>query len=186
MSHLEAGDVGLDRGRRNARRIILSSNLGQHLMSRISMAALAVALLIMCGCGDNKLAPVSGRVLVDGEPVENLVVLFQPIGGRDNENPGKGSSARTDKDGRYTLEQDAGVPGAVVGKHKVAIFTPMSDKELKTNPDTGSEDGAPPQSKEIIPPKYNDLTELTFDVPAAGCTEANFTLETGRKKKPKK
>jgi hypothetical protein len=154
-------------------------------MKRLIPTAMAILFISIGGCSDNKLAPVSGRVLVDGEPIANLVVLFQPMGSASNPNPGKGSAGRTDKDGRFTLEQDAGVPGAVVGKHKVAIFTALTDRELKINTETGSEDGAPAGPKEIIPPKYNDQTELTFEVTSAGTTEANFNLVSNRKKKTK-
>ena len=80
-------------------------------------AFLAMAVALWCaGCSDSKNVPVSGRVLVDGKPKKDLIVLFQPIGGEGNPNPGKGSSGRTDVDGRYTLSVDDKTSGAVVGK----------------------------------------------------------------------
>jgi hypothetical protein len=151
-------------------------------MVRFKAPAFLLMLVVIpgaAGCGDSKHAPVSGRVLVDGKPKKDLIVLFQPIGSDENPNPGKGSSGRTDEDGRYTLTVDDSTSGAVVGKHRVAIFTALADSELRIDPETGSEDGAaPPKSKESIPPKYNDMTELTYEVSPEGTDRANFDLKT--------
>ncbi len=142
-------------------------------------AFLVLAVALWCtGCSDSKNVPVSGRVLVDGKPRKDLIVLFQPIGSDENPNPGKGSSGRTDEDGRYTLSVDESTPGAVAGKHRVAIFTALTDQELRIDPELGSEDGAPPPTKESIPPRYNDTTELTFEVGPEGTDQANFDRKT--------
>lgn len=150
-------------------------------MVRFKASVFLILAFALCavGCGNSKHAPVSGRVLVDGKPKKDLIVLFQPIGSDENPNPGKGSSGRTDEDGRYTLTVDDNTSGAVVGKHRVAIFTALADSELRIDEETGSEDGAPPpKSKETIPPKYNDMTELTYEVAPAGTDQANFDLKT--------
>lgn len=149
-------------------------------MTRLKASAfLGLVVVLVAGCGgDPKYAAVSGRVLVDGKPREGLVVMFQPIGSKENPNPGKGSAGRTDADGRFTLSVDDSTSGAVIGQHKVAIFTPLSENELRSDPEIGSDDGAPPGPKETIPPKYNDMTELTFTVPPEGSDQANFDLQT--------
>ena len=150
-------------------------------LGAVVFVGLAVGLSAGCG-GNSKYAPVSGQVLVDGKPREGLVVVFQPIGSQENPNPGKGSSARTDAQGRFTLSVDENTPGAIVGNHKVAIFTALSDKELRgptgDEAEVGSPDGAAPGPKETIPPRYNDMTELTFTVPEGGTDTANFDLKT--------
>lgn len=155
---------------------------------RLSWAVCAAAAaLSAAGCGGGpKTAPVSGTVLVDGKPMANLAVVFQPIGSKANENPGRGSYGTTDSNGKYTLFVD-GASGAVVGKHKVAIFTNLSKDQLTSTPaDTGSTDGEEPASAEIIPPKYNDMTELTFDVPPGGTDKADFKVESIPKPAKKK
>lgn len=139
----------------------------------------AVPLLLAVGCsGDGfKLVPVSGRVTKNGQPLANVRVTFQPIG----ENPGPGSAGTTDADGRYKLvvssQQHQG-DGAVVGKHTVRIGSVLPGEGANvTDPSIGSPDGEPLTGKELIPPKYNQDTILTFDVPPGGTDKADFDLK---------
>ena len=149
------------------------------IRTKVSALAIAVVLVIALGCsGEGKYVPVSGQVLVDGKPRKGLVVMFQPVGNEANPNPGKGSAGRTDAEGRFTLSVDDDTSGAVAGKHKVAIFTALSDDQLRIDPEIGSEDGAPAGPVETIPPKYNDMSELTFEVPEEGTDQAKFDLKT--------
>ena len=173
------------RAARRARPVYSSSRLRSQedtAMARaLALFGVAAALAAAgCGGGDPDLVPVSGRVLVDGKPRGGLVVMFQPIGGTENPNPGKGSAARTDAEGRFTLAQDENHPGAVVGRHRVAIFTAQVGAEAPRSPEeeeVGSPDGAPGGPAETIPPRYNDATELTYDVPPGGTDQANFDLQ---------
>src|SRR5215470_13236777 len=83
------------------------------------LAALAVGAV---GCGNDQVAPVSGRVTLDGQPLANAAVTFQPVRTEGKGNPGPGSGGFTDADGRYTLKvTGTEARGAVVGKHKVTI-----------------------------------------------------------------
>jgi hypothetical protein len=84
---------------------------------RIRHLSLLVLLLLVAGCikSGPEVAPVSGRVTVDGQPMENVDVVFQP------ENSGSPSYGRTDKDGHYTLGYNRNVQGALVGSHNVGI-----------------------------------------------------------------
>ena len=58
-----------------------------------SQLLFGVALTSILGCGDSKVASVSGTVKLDGEPLANAVVIFQPLGGGEM-NPGVGSIGR--------------------------------------------------------------------------------------------
>jgi predicted small lipoprotein YifL len=80
------------------------------------LSCLALAIVV-AGCGQSgpEVAPVSGRVTVDGQPMENVDVVFQP---EDSRSPSYG---RTDKDGHYTLGYNRNVQGALVGAHSVGI-----------------------------------------------------------------
>jgi hypothetical protein len=117
------------------------------------------------------LAPVSGVVTLDGNPVPGAQVSFQPQGGSDNENPGPGSAGVCDDSGRYVLTTIRNEPGAVPGPHAVRIYGP------KTSASTGSDTDAPGK-KELFAPRYNFQTELTFDVPPEGTDAANFDLSS--------
>src|SRR5437870_4460006 len=76
---------------------------------------------IGCGREPYKVAPVSGTVTLDGQPLAGAWVTFMPVGTRDSPDPGPTSSGKTDAQGKFTLAIEPGRPGAVVGKHKVAV-----------------------------------------------------------------
>lgn len=147
---------------------------------------------LMAGCSSGpKFAPVSGRITMkDGSPLPNVIVSFQPIETKGNENPGPGSSGVTDADGRYSLsissQQYVGV-GAVPGKHKVRIGSILSGEGKNvTDAEVGSPDGAPLEGHEIIPTMYNQNTKLEFTVPPEGTDKADFQLELVKGKKEAK
>jgi len=93
------------------------------------------------------LAEVSGTVTVDGAPVPNLQVMFEP---QDKSQPS--SIGVTTADGKYQLNCSSGVPGAVVGQHTVRVTTAEMDDPA----------GAPL----TIPAKYNTSSQLTEEVKA--------------------
>jgi hypothetical protein len=127
-----------------------------------SLLALGAALSVL-GCGSDNVAPVSGRVTLDGEPAANVRVTFQPLGSAENQNPGPGSFGITDTDGRYHLTVIGRKrPGAIVGKHRVS---------LKSS-------NAPPKPAKVIPKEYNAESTLEFDVPKEGTKTADFAVKT--------
>ena len=98
-------------------------------MRYISFFAVTIstAALLLSGCGDSSIAPVSGTVTFDGKPADKLRITFvpQPVG--DNYAPGPYSEGKTGSDGRFTLKTRYGDSGALVGKHKVSFeFTDIS------------------------------------------------------------
>jgi hypothetical protein len=121
--------------------------------------------LSLAGCGkSHKIAPVSGRVKLDGNPLAGATLQFIPLAGPDESLPS--SVGTTDRDGRYTLVLTGDVKGegAVVGKHKVFITLGAAGG--------GSGEGVPTFHKQL-PERYNRKTELTWTVPEEG-GEANF------------
>ena len=59
----------------------------------LAVAALGAMLGAVAGCGEkSKYAPVSGVVKLNGKPYPNAAVMFQPVGSKDNQNPGRGSA----------------------------------------------------------------------------------------------
>lgn len=150
-------------------------------MARTHWLTVAILLALAAACsgcsGDVTFAPVSGVVTLDGKPYGKAVVSFQPIGSPDDPNPGRGSSAYTDANGRFELVSDDH-QGAVVGKHRVRI---MSVGELPggPSPEGGSSDETPiNRPVDPIPPEWGALSEKTFDVPAGGTDKANFDILT--------
>lgn len=141
---------------------------------------LAAGLMGIGGCGSGaRLAPVSGIVTLDGKPYDNAVVVFQPIATGGNINPGLGSSAYTDSNGRFELKSmDGKNKGAIVGKHIVRIMTKGNDV-VGQDLGTGSPDGEATPAKRnlnLIPPEWNSESTKEFDVPSAGTDKANFDI----------
>jgi hypothetical protein len=143
-------------------------------MLRRFVAGAAVAVLALtAGCsGGRKLVPVSGTVTVDGQPAKGVVVSFQPLGDKSDENPGRGSSAYTDESGHYTLIYDGEKPGALTGKHRIRI-----SPQWVTN-----KEGGGPALNYPIPPEWHDMSKQEYEVPANGTDQANFSIDTGAKK----
>lgn len=109
--------------------------------------ALVLVCLLPVGCGSNSdLARVKGRVTLEGQPLEDGTVRFQPI-----EEGGSSSSGTTDAKGRYELMYSFDTPGATPGEHVVSIRTGGTDFD---------EQGNEIQREERIPARYNSETTL--------------------------
>jgi|1185.fasta_scaffold506110_1 hypothetical protein len=74
-----------------------------------------VAIVIGCGRSIADVAPVTGRVTLDGQPLQFAILTFHPAGKAS-------ASGGTDKDGRYTLLYKRGVMGAPIGLNRVTIL----------------------------------------------------------------
>jgi hypothetical protein len=128
--------------------------------------AAPLLLFLLGGCGSDNLAPVSGTITMNGKPLANANVNFQPIGS-DNKEVGPGSYGKTDADGHYSLRlKSTERPGAVVGKYKVSI-TMGVDSQSDAN-----------GQKDPIPGRFNANTKLECDVPAGGTDKADFSLDS--------
>src|SRR3954453_11696466 len=76
------------------------------------------------GCGERspfETAPVSGKVTLNGQPLADARISFQPTDGEKELGPG--SSATTDAEGKFTLSTVDGGAGATVGNNEVRIST---------------------------------------------------------------
>lgn len=131
----------------------------------------AAVVLSFCGCGGPfQLAPVSGVVSLNGEPLEGAMVRFQPQRSGAEVVLGPASLGVTDSAGRYSLQTHTRETGAVVGAHSVSIST--FDQRLV---DPKNSDKVEVVSKERVPKQYHSPSELRFDV-KKGQNEANFDL----------
>jgi hypothetical protein len=111
-------------------------------------------------------------VTLNGKPLANALVVFQPIAPEKSLEAGPGSTGKTDANGAFTLTATTGENGAVVGKHRVTINA--------TEPQVGEADTRPPRGgwpmKDKVPRRYNDESNETFDVPPGGTDKADFPL----------
>lgn len=129
-----------------------------------------------CGGGDSfELAPVSGKITLDGKPVAEATIAFQPVTEGRTVNPGPGSVSTTDANGSYRLLTVQGDTGAVIGKHRVRITT------RQANPGQNEDEAQPADLvRETIPTRYNSDTMLSLEVPAGGTDSADFALTSGK------
>lgn len=128
-------------------------------------AGLLVALAALAGCDSGpKTGEVTGTVTVDDQvPPDGSSITFIPTDGK---SPSAG--ATLDK-GKYTARVS-------VGPAKVEIRAPRSIKAAKARTE-GPGPGGPANIEESLPARYNDKTELTFDV-QSGRNEKNWDLKT--------
>jgi hypothetical protein len=83
----------------------------------LSWLVLALAAIWLSGCSDGRPArvPISGQVLIDGQPLKYGSIRFVPADAR-------ASVAQLDTNGRFTLNCFEREDGAVLGTHRVAIL----------------------------------------------------------------
>jgi hypothetical protein len=96
--------------------------------------ALLAAALGGCGKRGPKVVPVTGTLTHKGQPVPNIEIHFMPVSGD------RPSWGHTDSQGRFELEYEPRVKGAITGEHKVILrpkvagidgrAAPMPTKEL--------------------------------------------------------
>lgn len=130
---------------------------------------LILAFVVIAGCGGSEedLAPVEGTVTLNGKPLPNARVEFDPEHGSTSEGETRG-------DGHYELMFAPDQPGAIVGTHKVRIYT----RRMYTDPD-----GKEHEEPEILPPEYNFKTKLVKEV-TPGENNINLPLEVPGLKGP--
>jgi hypothetical protein len=139
---------------------------------------LGFMVLFVLGCGgggSKKLAPVSGRVTLDGKPLANAVVIFQPIAEKGSVEGGVSSKGTTNENGEFTLTAENGSTGAAVGQHRVSFSS--QSQGVADNSDARKRSGPPMVDK--IPRKYDwpeGKEAKSFDVPSGGTDKANFDL----------
>lgn len=86
-----------------------------HRAIRVSLLLISL-LLLAGGCSRGpKRVPVSGKVLIDGEPLRFGSIVFVPEEGRQ-------SSGTLDSEGRFKLTCLTPNDGAIIGKHRIQVL----------------------------------------------------------------
>jgi hypothetical protein len=116
----------------------------------------------VAGCSGSNLATVTGTVTVDGEPAEVGAVSFFAVDGR-----APTAGARI-VNGRYTAQVPTGLCNVQVRVSKL-----VGQRKIYDTPDSPVKQ----VWAEVLPPKYNEATELQLDV-QPGTNEQNYDLST--------
>jgi hypothetical protein len=132
-------------------------------------AGVLAALLTAAGCGEPGAGEVTGTVTVDGQvPPDGSSITFVPTDGK---SPTAGASIES---GKYTTK----VPvGAAKVQIRVPKFAAGKPKAAKGGPGPGGPDGGQTVVGDALPDKFNNKTELTYDV-KPGRQEKNWELST--------
>lgn len=124
------------------------------------------SLLVLLGCGGSdgpQRYEVSGEVTLQGKPLENGTIEFDP-----QDDPKIPGGAVIEK-GRYTISAEKGLPA---GKYVVRIYA--------TDQQGGEVEEAPGESrvlaKELIPAEYNTESTKTVEITADSEREFNFSI----------
>ena len=129
------------------------------------------------GCGGDGLPrqPLSGKVTLDGQPIESALITFTPMNGSGDST----SAAAQVTAGSFSIPRDAGL---IAGKYRVAVSMPKevtkAAKKKQIDNATGAEieAGDVTITQEALPARYNAKSELTADVTAGDPNEFTFTL----------
>ena len=129
------------------------------------LAGLLLLLGVCVGCGPgNPLGreAISGRITMDGKPLEWGNIRFEPIDGK-KDAVGSGDVIT---DGHYSIAAEKGLPP---GKYRVRIFAGTARAPGEKLP--GEEElpmpGVELPGKELIPRKYNSASQITHGIKAA-------------------
>lgn len=127
---------------------------------------LLVGLSLLCvlgGCsGSHELetAPVKGTVTVDGKPLAGGGLVFVPGHGR-------GATGTIAPDGTYVMSTYDNADGAIVGRHRVAVF-PLTDhsnfEDLSARPPT-------------VPTRYQNIASSGIEVEVKPDEENVFDIK---------
>lgn len=153
---------------RSQQRCFDPSRMGKRAL--VSLIGLGI-LIVLTGCGDaNPLGrkAISGKVTLDGTPLESGSILFEPLA-----DEGVGSGAVI-TGGTFSIPAAKGLPP---GEYSVRMYA--SGEGSVPAPDSEDGPGAiAPAPPELIPPGWNTRSEQTITVTEDGENQFTFPVKT--------
>jgi len=120
-------------------------------------------LMVAAGCGGPGRRAVAGGVTLDGQPLDEAVILFVPLNG-----DGRKTGGRIEA-GRYELAKDVGL---LPGRYRVEVADdPPIDPSMRP-------DQVKPQPRRKLPVVYSTSSPLAVEVTADGPVDFSFDLSS--------
>jgi hypothetical protein len=136
-----------------------------HHRKSIRLPVCAIAVWVLSGCGHGGRMPLEGTVTLDGRPLKEGAIQFNPLPGT----PGPTVGGEI-VDGKFTILSSG---GPFVGKFSVQITSagltgrkvldPFSNKMID-------------EYAQCLPPRYNSQSQLQAEVTAAGPNRFDFAI----------
>ena len=134
-----------------------TSSLSTRLLLIVPLALFTIG----CGGGTRPdLGRVSGRITLDGNPIEGVHIEFTPV------IDGRPSVASSDSSGYYTLSYKGSIMGARLGEHDVtmttfreAIIFDEDEDEVQRSGKAASDDDEGDATPENIPGRAEEIPE---------------------------
>ena len=122
----------------------------------VALGGMLLAVSIGCGGSEYDFGNVNGKVTLDGAPLGNVEITFQP-------EEGPLASGEADAQGNFTLKSSTGDDGALVGSHKVLVLPSLAGGMGGSDSDGNALEGG--EAVEL-PLAYQDLStsDLTANV----------------------
>lgn len=160
------------------------------MVHSLRFVGLVLAGLTLVGCGGPGTIPAEGTLMVDGKPLEGVVVLFKP-----KTPEGKPASGTTDADGNFVLTTEINGDGAFPGEYSVGISKYESEgPELPTDVDPNDpnsmdavyealdKQGRGSKSKSVIAKRFNSPDTSGISATVSDNAEENkFSFEASAK-----
>lgn len=133
-----------------------SALVGPAVAALVAGVALAAA-----GCGGPARRAVAGGVTIDGQPLDEAVIMFVPL------DAGMSKTGAKVVAGRYEVARDVGL---LPGRYRVEISDdPPIDPAMRPGP-------SQPRRRRQLPIAYSIASPLAVEVAAGGETEFDFNL----------
>jgi hypothetical protein len=132
----------------------------------IVLAVLVLSASSGCSRGDGR-QPVHGTVTLDGQPLTNGIISFQPVSGLS----APSSGAAIDNNGKFSIPS---AKGLMPGKYAVTVQVWRETDRTFIDPGTGK-----PQ-KITAPIPFKETGHLQAAVVAGGVNQLTFHLTSGR------
>jgi hypothetical protein len=125
--------------------------------------SITVAVLA-AGCGASSEGPptypVSGKLLVDGQPAEGAQVILHPADGRDFDQRGSRPTGRVTDDGTFHVTTYELNDGAPAGRYVVTVYWAQDPDSLEPSPDRLKQRFLDPQKSDLHVEVTGSATEI--------------------------